>query len=234
MWVFVVVKNLHGAKAWTPDILSTGMFFNQIDLSKLVRSTRFYVDFSSLNISQPDHVCWCGWISKQIIDHALKSVEIAPQFLCPARRMSPAMWICSQHKKILSTDMWMFSEHCSPECGSYEAPGAEFWLVWLVKRHHPWSSLSPMGRPPSSSRWWWSSLESTNLVRIMWISGDLCVCACTCVCTTTLSLAVIWIVQNGSKFDPYRPPGFQQPSLLQHMLVHNIESAFLNIFKLAS
>ena len=63
---------------------------------------------------------------------------------------------------------------------------------------------------------------STNLVRIMWISGysDLCVCACTCVCTTTLSLAVIWIVQNGSKFDPYRPPGFQQPSLLQHMLVH--------------
>ena len=40
-------------------------------------------------------------------------------------------------KKILSPDMWMFSEHCSPECGSYEAPGAEFWLVWLVKRHHP-------------------------------------------------------------------------------------------------
>ena len=119
------------------------MFFNQIDLSKLVRSTRFYVDFSSLNISQLDHVCWCGWISKQIIDHALKSVEIAPQFLCPCSKthVSGNVNLFTAHaqyvKKILSPDMWMFSEHCSPECGSYEAPGAEFWLVWLVKRHHP-------------------------------------------------------------------------------------------------
>ena len=105
------------------------MFFNQIDLSKLVRSTRFYVDFSSLNISQPDHVCWCGWILwKKLLsvsvqqDTCLRQCEFVHSPIC---------------QKILSTDMWMFSEHCSPECGSYEAPGAEFWLVWLVKRHHP-------------------------------------------------------------------------------------------------
>ena len=189
MWVFVVVKNLHGAKAWTPDILSTGMFFNQIDLSKLVRSTRFYVDFSSLNISQPDHVCWCGWISKQIIDHALKSVEIAPQCLCPARHMSPAMWICSQHTPNMSKRYWAQICGCSvnivhPSVEVTKRPEQNsgwcgLWSATILDRlFHPWDAhhlillkmmMIVLG-------------ISTNLVRIMWISGDGDLCVCMYVC----------------------------------------------------
>ena len=177
--------------------------------------------------------------SKQIIDHALKSVEIAPQCLCPARHMSPAMWICSQPNMSKNIEHRYVDVQWTLFTRVWKLRSARSRILVGVACEAPPSLIVSFTHGTTIILLKMMMIVlgiSTNLVRIMWISGngDLCVCACTCVCTTTLSLAVIWIVQNGSKFDPYRPPGFQQPSPLQHMLVHNIESAFLNIFKLAS
>ena len=167
-------------------------------------------------------------------------VEKAPQCLCPARHVSPAMWICSQHTPNMSKRYWAQICGCSvnivhPSVEVTKRPEQNsgwcgLWSATILDRlFHPWDDHHP---PQDDDDRPWN--QPTSWESCGFLVTVTCVCACTCVCTTTLSLAVIWIVQNGSKFDPYRPPGFQQPSPLQHMLVHNIESAFLNIFKLAS
>ena len=164
MWVFVVVKNLHGAKAWTPDILSTGMFFNQIDLSKLVRSTRFYVDFSSLNISQLDHVCWCGWIFQ------------ADYWSC-FEKCGNSSSVSLSSKTHVSGNVNLFTAQYVKKNIEHRYVDVQWTLFTRVWKLRSARSRILVGvaceAPPSlivsfthgtpiissSSRWWWSSLE---------------------------------------------------------------------------